>query len=452
MTPGCELKNRLIHEYNLLIKKKETYKQPSKKLDFLNKTIKTPKLDLFNLLDHIQVARVFYFNDKEKITQYLALESLKDFTSLDSLNQFTSTYTEEKLLGAMRFGASKNDTEWENYNDECLYFKPLILFCNKADKDYSEITISLALNDTVEKSTQQLFNLSSILDFTQVIHMKYVNQIISEKYTPDKTLWDEEIAQCLKVINSKELGKVVWAKKKSVTFLNDLNALNLFKKSCQQQCQNYEIFFQLEKGLTFISITPERLFKLKDQCLYIDCLASTIARGPNAKIDEQLAATLKNSPKELEEHAIVVDEIKNYLSPLAQNIRLTKDKEILKCKHLQHLYTQIESDLKKTVTTVELMQSLHPTPAVGGKPKALAWEFINKFESFDRGFYAAPIGVLSGNSSDCAVAIRSCLIKNNNLHIYAGCGIVGASDPLAEWNESTLKMKNYEGIYDTDHI
>ena len=95
----------------------------------------------------------------------------------------------------------------------------------------------------------------------------------------------------------------------------------------------------------------------------------------------------------------------------------------------------------KSESKTELLKKLHPTPAVGGFPRAEAVKFIQQHEDFDRGWYAAPIGWIntSGNG-EFAVAIRSGLIMKNQVRFFAGCGIVQDSDPQKEWEETNMKF------------
>ena len=89
---------------------------------------------------------------------------------------------------------------------------------------------------------------------------------------------------------------------------------------------------------------------------------------------------------------------------------------------------------------------MHPTPAVGGFPKEAAFMEIGKRETFDRGWYAAPIGYISPNQSHHLVAIRSALIEEDAIRLFAGTGLVNGSTPPREWDELEHKISQYMGI------
>jgi len=115
----------------------------------------------------------------------------------------------------------------------------------------------------------------------------------------------------------------------------------------------------------------------------------------------------------------------------------------MKLVRVQHLMTGIEGELNKDISDQEILECLHPTPAVGGYPQDKAKELIAEIEPFDRGWYSGPVGWISKDSADFAVAIRSGLITKNKLRIYAGAGIVKGSDPDNEWNEIESKIATF---------
>jgi isochorismate synthase EntC len=93
-------------------------------------------------------------------------------------------------------------------------------------------------------------------------------------------------------------------------------------------------------------------------------------------------------------------------------------------------------------TVLDLVARLHPTPAVGGSPRAEALRLIQKHERLDRGWYAGPVGWMDARGEgEFVVAIRSALLHDGEATLYAGCGIVGDSDPEGEYRESSLKLQ-----------
>ena len=200
---------------------------------------------------------------------------------------------------------------------------------------------------------------------------------------------------------------------------------------------------QIDHSSGFISVTPERLFSIEKNSLITDSIAGTIARGVDKARDKELENILLNSKKDINEQGIVTQQLRKKLHELSEKVEILKDKQILKLKYIQHLHTIFKAKIKNNIAINEIIEKLHPTPAVGGGPTKQALKFIRDHEQFDRGFYAAPFGVIGKDKSDLAVGIRSILINKKTAHIYGGAGIVEGSEGKKEWIETQNKMKNF---------
>jgi isochorismate synthase EntC len=123
---------------------------------------------------------------------------------------------------------------------------------------------------------------------------------------------------------------------------------------------------------------------------------------------------------------------------------------------MQHLYGRLAAILRPGVDDAQILQALHPTPAVCGRPREAAFSWLAEKELFDRGFYSGPFGWLSGAGAEWAVAIRSALIEPHTrddvaallgqpprhcISLYAGVGVVAGSAATAEWAELELKTR-----------
>ncbi|MFW6002822.1 MAG: isochorismate synthase [Halanaeroarchaeum sp.] len=195
---------------------------------------------------------------------------------------------------------------------------------------------------------------------------------------------------------------------------------------------------------TFFGASPERLVTKRGETLVTGALASTVGRGETPAEDDRLAATLRSDEKFEREHEVVVQSIHDQLDPVARDVR-TGDRSVRKLDSVQHLFTPVEA----TATTdhvLDLVEALHPTPAVGGLPPSVALDTIRRTEAFDRGWYAAPIGWFDESGDGTfAVGIRSAVATGTTATLFAGNGIVADSNPHAEWDEVQLK---YEPILD----
>src|SRR5207247_714477 len=114
------------------------------------------------------------------------------------------------------------------------------------------------------------------------------------------------------------------------------------------------------------------------------------------------------SHKDRAEHAIVVDAVRQALTGLGVELPPSSDPTLLKVRNVQHLLTRLSGRAAPGQTILDLVAALHPTPAVGGSPRAAALQFIRERERLDRGWYAGPIGWIDAQGQgEFAVALRS---------------------------------------------
>jgi len=201
--------------------------------------------------------------------------------------------------------------------------------------------------------------------------------------------------------------------------------------------------FAFARGDTcFLGSTPERLIRHDWKTVRANYLAGSAARGVTEDEDRRLSRTLLNDRKEQHEHALVVDALRDALQPLCASLDVPDEPRLLSMPNVQHLHTPVEGVLRNDVHILNLVDRLHPTPAVGGVPKAAACALIQTHEPFDRGWYAGPVGWFDGRGDgEFVVAIRSALLQGPDALLYAGCGIVDGSDPDREYAESRLKLE-----------
>lgn len=196
----------------------------------------------------------------------------------------------------------------------------------------------------------------------------------------------------------------------------------------------------------FLGASPERLVRVEGDRVQATCLAGSVARDESPAADARLGASLLASAKDREEHAIVVRALTSALVTLCEEVVVPPEPVLLPLPDVQHLYTPVTARLRDGVGILDLVERLHPTPAVGGAPREGAMAFIREHERWDRGWYAAPVGWLdaSGNG-ELAVALRSALLDGESATLFAGCGILADSAPEDEYMESELKLRAMRG-------
>jgi len=253
--------------------------------------------------------------------------------------------------------------------------------------------------------------------------------------------WQRDVAHAVDAIQHGEMDKVVLARAAQLRATAPFDAA----RALQTLTKNYAdctLFAIARDDQCFLGATPERLVQLRAGQVKTMSLAGSIARGKSAAEDERLGQTLLRSDKDRAEHAFVVQAIVEALSELCAPLQVAPEPGLLKLGNIQHLSTLITGHLANGHTVLDLVERLHPTPAVGGRPLPVALEFIRAHERLDRGWYAGPVGWMNARGEgEFVVALRSALVRDDTATLFAGCGIVAHSDPKREYAEARLKLK-----------
>ena len=253
--------------------------------------------------------------------------------------------------------------------------------------------------------------------------------------------WRSQVQRAVDRIQSGDLEKVVIAQSKQALLEGSISLPDVIARLARSYPQCRRFCFEQAPGVTFFGATPERLVTKRDRTVDTEALAGSTGRGDTPQEDEWLADELGRSAKDLHEHRLVRDAIVDQLDPVAESIT-TDDRTVRQLATVQHLQTSINAVLNRDVHVLELVDALHPTPAVGGLPPNVALETIKSTETFDRGWYAGPVGWVDANGNGSfAVAIRSALATEDQAALFAGAGIVSDSDPDREWDEVQLKYR-----------
>ncbi|MCB9523247.1 MAG: isochorismate synthase [Myxococcales bacterium] len=203
--------------------------------------------------------------------------------------------------------------------------------------------------------------------------------------------------------------------------------------------------FALSAGAAgvFLGATPELLAEVQGRRIITQALAGTTGRVRDDRAADALARqALQASEKDGREHDAVVQGVREALAPVCPLLGGDTQPRLRTLASVHHLETRLEGRLRPGVGLLEVIEHLHPTPALGGAPRAEAGRWLAESEPLDRGWYGAPLGWLTPDGGGRAqVGIRSALVRPEAAVLFAGAGIVSGSDPAHEWRETGLKLQ-----------
>ncbi len=263
---------------------------------------------------------------------------------------------------------------------------------------------------------------------------------------PDRAAWSSSVARSAGAVGRGRIDKVVLARRvdlASAAAIDPVDVLRRLAEPVPGVSAPVTRFAWARGSRTFLGASPERLVATDGRTFRTIALAGTTGRGGEPASDAALAEGLLASEKDREEHVVVVDMLRETLAPLAASLDIDRAPHIVRLPTLQHLGTDVSGELRDDIGILDLVHRLHPTPAVGGWPRAAALELLNEQEHLDRGWYAGPVGWLDARGhGEFVVAIRSGVVDGDRASLFVGCGIVGDSEPDREWAESAMKLRS----------
>jgi len=258
--------------------------------------------------------------------------------------------------------------------------------------------------------------------------------------------WLEAVADVAGRIRAGELDKVVLARDHAVWSREPFDPIDLARRLAGRfpRCHTF-----IADGL--VGATPELLLARRGDRVLSQVLAGTTGRSPDEVEDAALGAALLASAKDQHEHVLAARSVEQILAPRCRELDHDDEPRLLRLDNVQHLATRFEGTLAAPATSLELVGELHPTAAVGGTPRADALAVIRACEGMDRGRYAAPVGWTDPDGDgEWGIALRCAELSGARARLFAGVGIVGASLPEDELEETRLKLRAMQAALGAD--
>jgi anthranilate synthase component I len=193
-----------------------------------------------------------------------------------------------------------------------------------------------------------------------------------------------------------------------------------------------------------VGASPEILVRVEEGRLTVRPIAGTRPRGKTAEEDRALEQDLLKDPKEIAEHLMLIDLGRNDIGRVSRTgtVQVTERMAIERYSHVMHIVSNVTGELQPGLSAIDALKATLPAGTLSGAPKLRAMEIIDELEPVRRGVYGGAVGYLAfSGAMDTAIAIRTAVIKDGQLHIQAGAGIVADSVPAKEWEETMNKAR-----------
>jgi anthranilate synthase component 1 len=318
----------------------------------------------------------------------------------------------------------------------------IVVFDNLSGKLYIVTYVDPELPDAYERGQQRLDQLIDKLQETPPRPGKARSNKVHENdfvsgFTQDG--FESAVDRAKQYIVDGDVMQVVLSQRLSIPY--EAQPLDLYRALRTLNPSPYMFYLDLD-DFHVVGSSPEILVRVEEDEVTVRPIAGTRPRGKTEEQDQALEEELLADPKERAEHLMLIDLGRNDVGRIAEtgSVKVTENMAIERYSHVMHIVSNVIGKIKPGMSSMDVLRATFPAGTVSGAPKIRAMEIIDELEPVKRGVYAGAVGYLSWSGNmDTAIAIRTAVIKERQLHIQAGAGIVHDSIPRNEWDETMNK-------------
>ena len=284
---------------------------------------------------------------------------------------------------------------------------------------------------------------SNIEEIEHLLSMRnFATYNFSKQGRPISNLKDEEYMQHVELAKKHchrgDVFQLVLSRRFQQKFKGD--EFNVYRALRSINPSPYLFYFDYGDFKIFGS-SPEAQLVINRGKAEIHPIAGTFKRTGNDEEDAALAKKLTEDDKENSEHVMLVDLARNDLSRNGNSVKVENYREVQFFSHVIHLVSKVTAQKKKDISTMKIVADTFPAGTLSGAPKHMAMQLIEKYETTSRDYYGGAIGFMDFKGDfNHAIMIRTFLSKNHELYFQAGAGLVDASDPETELQETFNKL------------
>lgn len=261
----------------------------------------------------------------------------------------------------------------------------------------------------------------------------------SAAFTPEQ--FSEMVGRVKGYIKEGDIFQAVISNRFKAPFKGSL--MNAYRTLRTTNPSPYMVYMRLD-GMEIACSSPETLVSLRGGEVNSFPLAGTCPRGKTAEEDAALTGALLSDEKELAEHDMLVDLARNDVGKVSRfgSVRVREYRQIKAFSHVSHISSNVAGELAEGLDAIDVIEAALPAGTLSGAPKKRACEIIDEVEGRKRGVYGGAIGYIdfAGNMDMC-IGIRMAVLKDGNVFVQSGAGIVADSVPEKEYRETRNKAR-----------
>ena len=261
------------------------------------------------------------------------------------------------------------------------------------------------------------------------------------RFSTSQEQFEAGVARIQEYILAGDVMQVVPSQRMSIDF--KAQPISLYRALRNLNPSPYMYFLDMG-DFQIVGSSPEILVRAERGHVTVRPIAGTRRRGKTPEEDEALATELRNDPKEVAEHLMLIDLGRNDVGRVAEpgSVKLTENMVIERYSHVMHIVSNVTGTAREGLSAIDALRAALPAGTLSGAPKVRAMEIIDSVEPVKRGVYGGAVGYLSwAGDMDTAIAIRTAIVKDGYVHVQAGAGVVADSVPHLEWEETVNKAR-----------
>ena len=254
--------------------------------------------------------------------------------------------------------------------------------------------------------------------------------------------YEAGVARLVEEIHAGEMLQCVLARRFSVA--TPRSPIEIYRSLRRINPSPYLFYLDLAgvaDGAALVGASPELLVRVRGDEVITRPIAGTRPRAEDPGEDAALEAELRADPKELAEHAMLVDLARNDVGRVAASasVEVTTLRSVERYRHVMHLVSEVHGTLRDDLDAFDAVRAVFPAGTLSGAPKVRAMQAIAELEGERRGPYGGAVGYFSPHDVECAITIRSAVIRDGTATVHAGAGVVADSVPEREAAEVAAK-------------
>ncbi|MTD40732.1 isochorismate synthase [Erwinia sp. CPCC 100877] len=305
------------------------------------------------------------------------------------------------------------------------------------------------------RKPSSLFIPQQVRFFSRVDYQKGVSAafrapaVTGRQEIPEQPVFEEMVARGALATSQPGIDKVVLSRLIDITTENAIDREALMQRLIGLNPASYNFHVPMADGGALMGASPELLLRMNGNAFSSLPLAGSAKRAADPVQDKAVGQALMNSRKDRHEHQLVTDAMRDVLAPRVSCLALPDQPELMTTPQLWHLSTPIEGQVRPGhENALSLACLLHPTPALSGFPNDAALRLIGELEPFNRELFGGIVGWCDdAGNGEWVVTIRCARLYERRVRLFAGAGIVPASSPTAEWNETGTKLSTMLNVF-----